>query len=123
MAAPPLPPGWPSEVRPPDAPDWERSAVAFLLDQCPPGYRAHEVLRRHPVALARLAGEHVEASVVAGRHGLATARAELHDLLPVEAVEAVVAAYEREGARLVRLSREVGLVAAALRGERYVPRL
>ncbi len=27
-----LPPGWPDPVRPPGAPDWEQSAVAWLFD-------------------------------------------------------------------------------------------
>ena len=48
-----VPPGWPPGVLPPQAPEWERSAVAWLFDLCPPDYRAHEVLRRHPVVLAR----------------------------------------------------------------------
>ena len=43
-----VPPGWPVEVRPPGAPDWERTAVAWLFDLVPPDYRAHEVLRRYP---------------------------------------------------------------------------
>ena len=52
--ATPLPPGWPEQVRPPLSPEWERSAVAWLFDLCPPDYRAHDVLRRYPVVLARL---------------------------------------------------------------------
>ena len=38
-------------------------------------------------------------------------------------VEAAIAAYEREGRRLVTTGRQVALVDAALRGERHVPRL
>jgi transposase-like protein len=38
-------------------------------------------------------------------------------------MEAAVAAYEREGARLAAAARGVDVVAAALRGERWVPRL
>src|SRR3954451_10530057 len=98
----PLHPGWPREVRPPMSPDWERSAVAWLFDLCPPDYRAHEVLRRYPLALARLAREHCLAGAEAARRGLATVRADLAGLVPPEAVEAVVSAYEREGARLDR---------------------
>ena len=56
-----VPPGWPAEVRPPSSPDWETSAVAWLLDAVPPDYRAYEVLRRHPLALARMARHHVAA--------------------------------------------------------------
>jgi hypothetical protein len=118
-----VPPGWPAAVLPPQAPDWERSAVAWLFDLCPPDYRAHEVLRRYPVLLARFAAGHVESAVEAARHGIRTARAELNGVVPPEAVEAALAAYEREGRRLVLTGREIALVDAALRGERHVPRL
>jgi hypothetical protein len=97
--------------------------VAWLLDLCPPDYRAHEVLRRHPVVLARFAAGHVAAGVAAARDGLATTRADLAGLVPPEAIDAAIAAYEREGARLAAAARAVDVVAAALRGERWVPRL
>ncbi|RZS89526.1 hypothetical protein EV189_1293 [Motilibacter rhizosphaerae] len=115
--------GWPAQVRPPGAPDWERTAVAWLFDACPPDYRLHEVLRRHPVVLARFAVVHVDAAVAAAKHGLATTRQELARVVPPEAVEAAVLAWEREGARLLALSREVRLVERALRGERFPARL
>ena len=108
---------------PPQAPEWERSAVAWLLDLCPPDYRAHDVLRRYPVVLARFAAGHVAAGVQAARDGLRTVRAELGDVVPPEVVDAAIGAYEREGRRLVRTRRQVALVDAALRGERWVPRL
>lgn len=123
MIRPAVPPGWPSEVLPPEAPDWERSAVAWMFDLCPADYRAHEVLRRQPVVLARFAAGHVRSGVDAARAGLATVRADLRGLVPGEVVDAAVTAYEREGARLVRAGRAVELVEAALRGRRYVPRL
>jgi hypothetical protein len=44
-------------------------------------------------------------------------------VVPGEVVEAAIAAYEREGRRLVGVGRQVALVDAALRGERHVPRL
>lgn len=122
MAAP-LPPGWPDAVRPPQSPEWERSAVAWLFDLCPPDYRAHEVLRRYPVVLARLAREHCVAGVQAATQGLATVRADLAGTVPPEAVEATVSAYEREGARLQRAAAAVELVEDALAGRRWVPRL
>jgi hypothetical protein len=118
-----VPPGWPPQVLPPQAPEWERSAVAWLLDQCPPDYRQYDVLRAHPVVLARFAQQHLDAAVEAARQGIRTARADLRDLVAPEAIEAVLGAYDREGRRLVAASRAVGLVAAALRGERWVPRL
>ena len=118
-----VPPGWPSEVLPPQAPDWERSAIAWLFDLCPPDYRAHDVLRKHPVVLSRFAAQHVEAGVQAARNGLRTVRAELDGEVAPEVIEAAIAAYDREGRRLVTTGRQVELVAAALRGERWVPRL
>jgi hypothetical protein len=123
MAAPPVPPEWPEQVRPPGTPEWERTAVAWLFDQCPPDYRAYDVLRRHPAVLARFAATQLDAAVEAARAGFRTARAEFKDLVGPETVEAVLAAYEREGHRLVRVRRQVDLVERALRGERYVPRL
>ncbi len=118
-----VPPGWPPGVLPPQAPDWERSAVGWLFDLCPPDYRAYEVLRRHPVVLARFAAGHVASGVSAARDGLRTLRAELKGVVPPDAVEAAVGAYDREGRRLVQTGRQVALVEAALRGERHVPRL
>jgi hypothetical protein len=98
-----LPPGWPQEVRPPGAPDWEQSAVAWLF--------------------ARFAGDHVAAGLEAARTGWRTVRVELADQLPPDAIEAAMVAYEREGARLAAAARGVDVVAGALRGERWVPRL
>lgn len=118
-----LPPGWPDQVRPPLSPEWERSAVAWLFDLCPPDYRAHDVLRRYPVVLARFAREHCLTGVEAARRGLATVRADLASVVPPEAVEATVSAYEREGARLARAAAAVALVEDALQGKRWVPRL
>ncbi|TKJ21682.1 hypothetical protein A6V29_06985 [Blastococcus sp. CCUG 61487] len=118
-----VPPGWPDEVRPPGAPDWERTAVAWLYDLVPPDYRAHEVLRRYPVLLARFAADHVAAGIEAARAGWRTVRVDLADHLPPDAIEAAMRAYEREGARLAAAARGVEVVGAALRGERWVPRL
>jgi hypothetical protein len=118
-----VPPGWPEQVRPPGAPEWERSAVAWLFDLCPPDYRAYDVLRRHPQVLARFAARHVQAGVDAAREGLATARDELRDVVPPETVAAAVSAYEREGARLMTTGRALVLVEEALRGGRFVQKL
>lgn len=118
-----VPPGWPADVLPPQMAEWERSAVSWLFDLCPPDYRAHEVLRKHPIVLSRFAAQHVESAVQAARDGLRTVRAELGGLVPPDVVEAAIAAYDREGRRLVAAGRQIELVAAALRGERWVPRL
>ena len=117
------PPGWPREVRPPDAPDWERTAVNWLFDICPPEYRQHQALRRHVVVLARFAVLHVEASQAACRRGLSEARSELRDVADLDTVEAAVLAWQAEDARLLKVRREVGLVEEALRGRRFVARL
>jgi len=97
--------------------------VAWLFDLVPPDYRAHEVLRRYPVLLGRFAGDHVAAGLEAARAGWRTVRVELAGHLPAEAIEAAVAAYEREGTRLAAAARGIEVVAAALRGETWVPRL
>lgn len=118
-----LPPGWPAEVRPPGTPEWERSAVAWLLDQVPPDYRRYEVLRKHPVLLARFAADHVSAGLDAARRGWRTLRGDMADQLPPEVIEAAMSAYEREGTRLKEVARGVGVVAGALSGQKWVPRL
>lgn len=117
------PPGWPAAVRPPGAPDWERTAVNWLFDVCPPEYRSHLALRRHVVVLARFAVLHVEASQAACRRGLSEARGELRAVAALEVVEAAVRTWQAEDARLLGVRRAVGLVEDALRGRRYVARL
>jgi hypothetical protein len=117
-----VPPGWPAEVPPPDAPGWERRAVGWLLDLCPPDYRSYDVLRRWPVLLARFTAGHVAACREGVRHGLTGVRHALRDL-PPEVVEEAVAAYETEAVRLDRAARAVDLVDQALRGVRFVRRL
>ena len=117
------PPGWPSAVRPPDAPDWESTAQAWLLDLCPPEFRSYPALRRHLVVLARFAVLHVEACQAAVRRGLSEARAGLRDVATPDVVEAAVQTWLTEDARLSGVRRAAGLVAEALRGRRFVARL
>ena len=97
--------------------------MGWLFDLCPPDYRAYDVLRRHPLVLARFAARHVQSGVEAARDGLASVRHELRDLVPPETVAAAVAAFEREGARLMATGRAVALVEEALRGGRFVQKL
>jgi hypothetical protein len=94
-----------------------------LLDQCPPDYRLHEALRRHPVVLARFARWHVAGSIDAHTRALGLVRAELADAVPAEAVEAAVVVLERELRRLRALVPQVAAVDDALRGTRHRPRL
>ncbi|MGZ4428999.1 MAG: hypothetical protein ACXVXC_00370 [Nocardioidaceae bacterium] len=117
------PPGWPAQVRPPGAPGWEHTAVNWLLDICPPEYRSYPTLRRHEVVLARFAVLHVEASQAAVRRGLSEARSALRDVTDADTVEAAVATWHTESARLLAERRAVGLVEEALRGRRFVARL
>lgn len=117
------PPGWPREVRPPDAPDWEVTAVNWLLDLCPSEYRRYTGLRRHVVVLARFAVLYVEAQQAACRRGLSQIRADLKDVASLEVVEAAVVTFQLDEARLIATRRAVGLVEDALRGRRYVARL
>jgi hypothetical protein len=117
------PPGWPHQVRPPDAPEWEQSAIGWLLDICPPEYRSYPVLRRHAVVLARFALLHVEGCQAAVRRGLSEARAVLRDVAEPQTVEAAVETWHAEAVRLAAERRAVGLVEEALRGRRFVARL
>ena len=116
-----MPPGWPAGVHPPGSEDFESTAVGWLLDVVPPDYRLHGVLRRYPVALATMARYHSKACVEGARQGYRTARTELAGALPPHAVDTVLAAYRKEGARLAATARAVGLIERALRGEALAP--
>ena len=122
--APPVaPPGWPAQVRAPGSEEWERSAVNWLLDICPPEYRSHPALRRHPVVLARFAVLHVEAGQAAVNRGLSEARGVLRDVAGDAEIAAAIEVWQYEAARLIGVRRAVGLVEEALRGRRYVARM
>lgn len=123
MATYVAPPGWPRQVRPPDAPDWERTAHNWLLDICPPEYRSYPALRRHLVVLARFAVLHAEASQAAVRRGVSEARSGLREVATLEVVEAAVETFLAEDARLSSVLRAARLVEEALRGRRFVARL
>jgi hypothetical protein len=113
------PAGWPAGVHPPGSEDFESTAIGWLLDVVPPEYRLHGVLRRYPVALATMARYHAMACVEGAREGYRMARTELADTLPPHAVDTVLAAYRKEGARLAATARAVSLVERALRGESF----
>jgi hypothetical protein len=118
-----IPPGWPAGVHPPGSEEFESTAVGWLLDVVPPDYRLHGVLRRYPVALATMARHHSKACVEGAREGYRTARTELAGVLPPQAVDTVLAAYRKEGARLAETARAVDLVERALRGEVFTPQM
>ncbi len=118
-----LPPGWPTGVHPPGSEEFERSAVAWLLDVVPSDYLMHGVLRRHPIALAAMARHYLEGCVEGARGGYRTVRTELGPHLPPAAIEAVLAVYRSEGTRLAAAAQAAGLIERALHGERFTPRL
>ena len=118
-----IPPGWPAGVHPPGSEDFESTAVGWLLDVVPPDYRLHGVLRRYPVALATMARYHSKACVEGARQGYRTARTELAGVLPPHAIDTVLAAYRKEGARLAATAEAVDLVERALRGEVFTPKM
>jgi hypothetical protein len=119
-----VPPWWPAEVQRPGARDWELSAVSWLLDQVPGEWRAHDVLRRYPTLLGRLAAAETAASLDATRDGWRTLRRDAGRgpaKLPPEVVEEAMAAYEHQGLRLVELQRQVDAVRHAVDGETWIP--
>jgi hypothetical protein len=118
-----VPPGWPAGVHPPGSDEFESTAIVWLFDTVPPDYRLYGVLRRHPIALAAMARHHAKACVESARQGYRTARTELAPALPPHAVDAVLAAYRREGNRLAATARAVALVERALRGEMFTPKM
>ena len=81
------------------------------------------MLRQHPLALAWLAGKHVQGAKQATTDALSRVRSELADDLGPGAKQALIGAIEAEQARLLAAARGVGLIEQALRGHRYVPRL
>src|ERR1700737_494410 len=117
------PPGCPAGGHPPASAQFKPPAGGSLLDVVPPDYRLHGVLRRYPVALAAMARYHSRACVEGARQGYRTARTELAGTLPPHAIDTVLAAYRKEGARLAATARAVGLVERALRGEVFTPKM
>ncbi|MFF5323963.1 hypothetical protein ACFY2Y_09565 [Janibacter hoylei] len=117
------PPGWPDRVPPPAVRGWQPAAVSWLLDLCPPDYRGHAVLRRHPAALAWLADLHVAAQVDAMRQAYRTVRVDLAESLPEGTIDALLVALEHEGLRLRSAQRSILLIREALDGSVFVDRL
>lgn len=118
-----VPPGWPREVHPPHAPDWETTASSFLLDCSPPEYRMYPVLRRHVIVLARFAARHVESQLEACRHGVGEVRASLGAYVSPDVLEAATLAWHEQVAVLTRRHREISLIEEALRGKVFVEKL
>ncbi len=118
-----VPPGWPEEVCAPSRPEWQATAVELLFDCCPADLRASRLLRRQPTVLAAFAVRHLDAQLQASSQGRAELRVELNSLVGPHVVSEALDVWEAVHARLIRRRREVGLVAAGLRGEVFRPRL
>ena len=117
------PPGWPSQVRPPGAPGWEATAIAYLLDCCPADFRSYRVLRNHPVVLAQFAMHFVNGQQEASERGLADVRTSLAEYVEPDIVESAAQAWLEQAARLVRTRRAVALIDEALRGRVFISKL
>jgi hypothetical protein len=70
-----------------------------------------------------MARYHTKACVEGAREGYRTARTELAGALPPHAIDTVLAAYRKEGARLAATARAVALVERALRGEVFTRKM
>ena len=97
--------------------------MAWLLDHCPPDYRAYAGWRKNPIALAWLATRHIDGQVGAMGQAYRGARVELGPHVTSEAVGGSMANLEAEGLRLVAARRSAGLILEALQGKRFIPRL
>ncbi len=117
------PPGWPTQVRPPGAPGWEATAIAFLLDCSPPDFRGYRVLRNHPVVLARFAARYIAGQCRTATEGVAELRTSLADCADPPVIEAATDVWLEQSARLARTQRAVGLVESALRGATFTAKL
>jgi hypothetical protein len=118
-----VPPGWPAEVPPPDAPGWERRATGWLFDLCPADLRAHDVLRRYPIVLAYVAVGQIDGALRGVQAAIASVRADLRDDVSAAVLTEAIDALQQEQALLEGSRRAVRLVADALRGVRLRPRL
>lgn len=107
-------------MHPPGSEEFERTAIAWLLEVVPSDYLLHGVLRRHPIALATLARHHLSACVAGARDGYRTARTELGPHLPPAIIEAVLTVYRNEGQRLAAAAIAADLLERALHGEVFV---
>ena len=116
MSVTATPPGWPADLPGPAHPEFGQRVTGWLLDRCPPEARQAPALRRHPLALAHLAGHCADAAVAGQRAAYTAARRELTEALGPDAIAAVLVDLEALGHDAVAAQREVGLVAEALQG-------
>ena len=108
-----VPTGWPRDLPPPGTEEFRAAVVDWLLDRGPGELRT-STLRMLPLALATYLEHHLQACLEAARRTYAQARTELAMLAP-DAITRAQQGLEAEGARLLKSSREVGLVLDELR--------
>ncbi|MYS87863.1 hypothetical protein [Embleya scabrispora] len=89
-------------------------AAEALYEVCPPGYRNHEVLRRHPALLVRLARHHLLAELAELRQGYSDLRRELKDRVPVHVIPQALETYRREAAEIHRALERVAAIERSL---------
>ncbi len=118
-----LPPGWPQAVRPPGAPGFERSVIAWLFDLCPPEYRGYPQLRRYPQLLVRLTARLLAAQRNGTDSALAALRADMAGFVDPPAIEDGLRILRAEQQRLDRTILAVSLVERVLRGQVFTPRM
>ncbi len=118
-----VPPGWPDRVPPPGVDGWEQAAVQFLVECCPPVLSEAGLPRRYPRVLAHLAEGFLTGQRATSIELLTGLRTALAGQVEPEVVAAAVDSLQQMEARLTRIHREVRLVAGAMRGEVYRPRL
>lgn len=97
--------------------------MEFLLSAGSSGWRSVAALRRHPGVLAEVVAGQVAGQERALDEAINLLRAGWRVRLDPAAITAVMAGLQQEQARLIRLSREVGMVKAALNGEVWLPSL
>ena len=97
--------------------------MAYLLDCCPPDFRAYRVLRNHPVVLARFAARFIDGQHRTTQEGLAEIRTSLKDEVSSMVIEEAAQAWLTEEARLARAMRSVQLIEQALRGQAFIRKL
>lgn len=115
------PPGWPHAVCDPDDADFPTSAERWLWDVSSVPRAPGAVWSGQPRALAFRVEADLQARLEGVRSAYARAR---RDLAGVSIdVAAVLTSLEAEAAVLTRLQREAALVAQALAGRRWLPRL
>ncbi|WP_331770450.1 hypothetical protein OG948_43080 (plasmid) [Embleya sp. NBC_00888] len=98
----------------PEANGLDPRTVEALYELCPPGYRNHEVLRRHPRLLVRLARHHLRAEPAELRQGYSDLRRELKDQVPVHVIPQALATYRREADEIHRAFARVAAIERAL---------